>query len=156
MHRRQEAAWKDLHAWIEEWSGGTRTNRGYGAFGGYVAGQEQSGQIATSTGSAKSCKGLLSVARCMAFDGYAFDRGRSQRSFRIALALLCNAKATGSSSWSMDVTNAMAAARAEEEFNISNWGFVEGGHDYDRLNCSVQLHAAVVLKDCLAMDAIDN
>jgi hypothetical protein len=31
---------------------------------------------------------------------------------------------------------------------------VEGGHDYDRLNCSVQLHAAMVLKECLAMDAM--
>ena len=47
---------------------------------------------------------------------------------------------------------ACAAARVEEEFQIANWGLVEGGHDYDRLNSSVQLHAAMVLKECLAVD----
>ena len=34
---------------------------------------------------------------------------------------------------------AVNAARVEEEFNIECWGLVEGGHDYDRLNCSVQM-----------------
>jgi chaperone required for assembly of F1-ATPase len=47
---------------------------------------------------------------------------------------------------------AVEAARVEEEFQISCWGMVEGGHDYDRLNCAVQIQAAVILKDCLAMD----
>jgi ATP synthase F1 complex assembly factor 2 len=37
---------------------------------------------------------------------------------------------------------AVNAARVEEEFNIECWGLVEGGHDYDRLNCSVQMVAA--------------
>mmetsp|Transcript_20391 Transcript_20391/g.43715 ORF Transcript_20391/g.43715 Transcript_20391/m.43715 type:complete len:404 (+) Transcript_20391:50-1261(+) len=37
------------------------------------------------------------------------------------------------------------AARVEEEFNIECWGLVEGGHDYDRLNCSIQMHAASFL-----------
>lgn len=53
------------------------------------------------------------------------------------------------------LTDAVEAARVEEEFQISNWGLVEGGHDYDRLNCSVQLHAAVVMKDCLALVTAD-
>jgi ATP synthase F1 complex assembly factor 2 len=44
------------------------------------------------------------------------------------------------------------ACRVEEEFQISNWGMVEGGHDYDRLNCSIQLHAAVLLKDFIAFE----
>lgn len=42
-------------------------------------------------------------------------------------------------------TQASAASRVEEEFNIDNWGLVEGGHDYDRLNSSIQLHAAELL-----------
>ena len=37
---------------------------------------------------------------------------------------------------------AVQAARVEEEFNIEMWGLVEGGHDYDRLNSSIQMHAA--------------
>lgn len=43
------------------------------------------------------------------------------------------------------VDQALEAARLEEEFQIANWGLVEGGHDYDRLNASVQLRAAKVL-----------
>jgi ATP synthase F1 complex assembly factor 2 len=50
-----------------------------------------------------------------------------------------------------DLTRAVAASRVEEEFNIDCWGLVEGGHDYDRLNCSVQIHAARVLTCSLAM-----
>jgi len=43
---------------------------------------------------------------------------------------------------SRDGAWAVNAARVEEEFNIECWGLVEGGHDYDRLNCSVQMYAA--------------
>lgn len=42
------------------------------------------------------------------------------------------------------------AARIEEEFNIECWGLVEGGHDYDRLNCSIQMHAASFLAQTVA------
>jgi len=45
---------------------------------------------------------------------------------------------------------AAGAARIEEEFNIENWGLVEGGHDYDRLNCSIQMHAASFLAQTVA------
>ena len=41
-----------------------------------------------------------------------------------------------------DAKWASEAARVEEEFNIEMWGLVEGGHDYDRLNSSIQMHAA--------------
>jgi len=42
------------------------------------------------------------------------------------------------------------ASRVEEEFQIENWGLVEGGHDYDRLNCSIQIHAATCLLESIA------
>ena len=45
---------------------------------------------------------------------------------------------------------AARAARVEEEFNIECWGLVEGGHDYDRLNCSVQMHSASFLAQAVA------
>lgn len=41
------------------------------------------------------------------------------------------------------------AARVEEEFQIENWGLVEGGHDYDRLNCSVQITAATFMLEAI-------
>lgn len=44
-----------------------------------------------------------------------------------------------------DLKEAVIASRVEEEFQIENWGLVEGGHDYDRLNCSIQIHAASCL-----------
>lgn len=50
------------------------------------------------------------------------------------------------------VAQAVQAARIEEEFQIENWGLVEGGHDYDRLNTSVNLGAARLLCECLAVD----
>ena len=50
-----------------------------------------------------------------------------------------------------DLSKAVAASRVEEEFQIDCWGLVEGGHDYDRLNCSVQIHAARFLTGALAM-----
>ena len=51
-----------------------------------------------------------------------------------------------------DVTKAIEASRVEEEFQISNWGLVEGGHDYDRLNCSIQLHSAEVFTKSIVID----
>lgn len=49
-----------------------------------------------------------------------------------------------------DVKKAVMASRVEEEFQIDNWGLVEGGHDYDRLNCSIQIHAATCLMESIA------
>mmetsp|Transcript_22965 Transcript_22965/g.52593 ORF Transcript_22965/g.52593 Transcript_22965/m.52593 type:complete len:112 (-) Transcript_22965:60-395(-) len=43
----------------------------------------------------------------------------------------------------------IAASRTEEEFQIENWGLVEGGHDLDRLNCSVQVRASMMFLNLL-------
>ncbi|OQR86812.1 hypothetical protein ACHHYP_20446 [Achlya hypogyna] len=37
---------------------------------------------------------------------------------------------------------AIELGRLEEEFQIERWGLVEGGHDLDRVNCSVNVHSA--------------
>jgi ATP synthase F1 complex assembly factor 2 len=50
------------------------------------------------------------------------------------------------------MTKAVEAARVEEEFQISSWGLVEGGHDYDRLNCSIQLRSGEVFTKTIKMD----
>lgn len=54
-----------------------------------------------------------------------------------------------------DTKKAVMASRVEEEFQIDNWGLVEGGHDYDRLNCSIQIHAATSLLQCIAFENAD-
>lgn len=51
---------------------------------------------------------------------------------------------------------AQTACRVEEEFQISSWGLVEGQHDYDRLNTSIQLHAAEFATDCLHLVMEEN
>ena len=51
-----------------------------------------------------------------------------------------------------DLDKAIEASRVEEEFQIANWGLVEGGHDYDRLNCSIQLRSAHLFCKTIAMD----
>jgi ATP synthase F1 complex assembly factor 2 len=54
------------------------------------------------------------------------------------------------------VPDAIEAFRLEEEVQIDNWGFVEGGHDYDRLNTSVTVRAALLLRDSLAVERLQR
>ncbi len=41
----------------------------------------------------------------------------------------------------LDVPAALAAARFEEEAQIEEWGFVEGGHDIDIADMTVRMAA---------------
>jgi ATP synthase F1 complex assembly factor 2 len=50
------------------------------------------------------------------------------------------------------VEQAVAGSRVEEEFQVEQWGCVEGGHDMDRLNNGVQIRAAAVFLDSLKME----
>jgi len=68
---------------------------------------------------------------------------RGSKSLLVALASL-----TGGA----DPKAAVEASRVEEEFQIANWGLVEGGHDYDRLNCSIQIHSAHIFLSSIAID----
>jgi chaperone required for assembly of F1-ATPase len=51
-----------------------------------------------------------------------------------------------------------AASRIEEEFQLEVWGVVEGGHDMDRLNNSVNLASiGLFMSLCnLSLPKIDN
>jgi len=51
-----------------------------------------------------------------------------------------------------DLRKAVTAGRVEEEFQIDNWGLVEGQHDYDRLNASIQFHSAHLLLSSIASE----
>jgi ATP synthase F1 complex assembly factor 2 len=48
-----------------------------------------------------------------------------------------------------DINYVINAGRVEEEFQIENWGLVEGGHDYDRLNASITIGAARLMLDMI-------
>jgi len=68
---------------------------------------------------------------------------QGSKSLLVALATL-----TGGA----DPKVAIEASRVEEEFQISGWGLVEGGHDYDRLNCSIQVYSAHAFISSIAID----
>jgi ATP synthase F1 complex assembly factor 2 len=55
-----------------------------------------------------------------------------------------------------DAKWAVKASRVEEEFNIEAWGLVEGGHDYDRLNSSIQMHSASFLALTIAQSIAED
>jgi len=82
------------------------------------------------------------------------------KSFFIGAALIHDAMNASSSEEGgravRDGKWAVEAARVEEEFNIECWGLVEGGHDYDRLNCSIQMHAASFLAQTVAAPTYKN
>jgi ATP synthase mitochondrial F1 complex assembly factor 2 len=46
-------------------------------------------------------------------------------------------------------SSALQASRLEEEYQIAQWGMVEGQHDYDRLNGSIQLRSGLLLMQLL-------
>jgi len=77
------------------------------------------------------------------------------KSFIIGMALISGTIHTSSSSSNNtipfidDIFKAVTAARVEEECQIESWGLVEGQHDYDRLNTSIQLHSAILLSHCV-------
>ncbi len=72
------------------------------------------------------------------------------KSFLIGFCMLESAH-VGESPFS-DVSQASEASRVEEEFQISVWGLVEGQHDYDRLNSSVQLHSASLFAKTILLE----
>ena len=75
------------------------------------------------------------------------------KSFFLGMAVVLSTNDTANP-FSKDLNKAMMASRVEEEFQIELWGLVEGGHDYDRLNNSIQIHAAQVLTSSIAVGNI--
>ena len=54
----------------------------------------------------------------------------------------------------LSIDDAISAARLEEEYQISQWGMVEGGHDVDRAHINVQVAGGrVLLRSALAAAA---
>jgi chaperone required for assembly of F1-ATPase len=74
---------------------------------------------------------------------------KETKSFWLGVALLLGQATHDSPSPGADTAWVQTAARVEEEWNIRDWGFVEGQHDYDRLNCAIQLRAVAWLVQCV-------
>jgi ATP synthase F1 complex assembly factor 2 len=49
----------------------------------------------------------------------------------------------------IDVEQARAAARVEEDFQIEEWGLVEGGHDVDLADIRIRLSSPRVMINLL-------
>jgi ATP synthase mitochondrial F1 complex assembly factor 2 len=153
LHRRQEQAWKKLHDFTEQRLDHapsvalgsaeamlmTRKRPNKPAPGlPHPSGLLEQAQQWTSTLDAWHLVALHSI--CM-----------QAKSFLVGMALL-EAHGTKDCPFDKNMEKALEASRVEEEFQIAIWGLVEGGHDYDRLNCSVQLHSAQLMTKMIALD----
>jgi ATP synthase F1 complex assembly factor 2 len=142
LFRKQEEHWKPVHGFISR-QFNTETANLYGAQEAMLSAKHR--QLPHSPKLAKECMLLLQQLDAWHLQ-ILYSVCRETKSLLLGLAVLLDHYQDDS------MQAAVEAARVEEEFQISCWGMVEGGHDYDRLNCAVQIQAAVILKDCLAMD----
>jgi ATP synthase F1 complex assembly factor 2 len=162
LYGRQQNAWRDLHDWIEADFAPDRPSVAVGHMEGMMLakGQRGLGHPPQVTKFCEEWVQSLDAWHLTAMHSICSDA----KSFWIAAAVLMNNYPTKSANstttsnngriqdiFTMDINRALAAARVEEEFNIESWGLVEGGHDYDRLNASIQVTSASLLTDYLAL-----
>ena len=154
MHRHQEAAWKELHDFIEQELQG-KPAMAQGAQEGMLMSQRKNPET--------GMRGLphppslydACVTWTQNLDAWhltALNAVTAEtKSFLVAYAVLHPASPFSSHDGGdkQAVSKAIRAARVEEEFQIESWGLVEGQHDYDRLNCSVQVRSAKLLAKCV-------
>jgi len=154
LNGRQSRHWEDLHRWVEK-DVGVLPATAIGAGEGLLISRKREG--------GKSFVGLPHGDKLMV-DARNFLEGcdawtltgmqsvtREAKSFLVGMAVMRGAiegKGRGVP-FDDDTSKAVMASRVEEEFQIENWGLVEGQHDYDRLNCSINIHAATILVSCI-------
>lgn len=164
LHRKQTTVWKGLHQSLSRDMLGLSDDLGPAqAFGG----EEALFMSRKSEGNPLS--GLphppILVERAQKFvnglDAWnlaaLYSACSESKSFFIGAALIFEATQSivGKGS-NRDAKWAVTAARLEEEFNIETWGLVEGGHDYDRLNASIQMHSASFLAHAAAESVFEH
>jgi len=177
LHRRQQQAWKGLHEFCRQRLDGVSPTTAMGIEG--ILMSRKRGSIKPQAGlphpdslteAATRWTHSLDAWQLVALNSIASQA----KSFLIAFSLLesnginfSKNKAYTSSNNNYDnngnhyesvtcpfpdMTQASAACRVEEEFQISVWGLVEGGHDYDRLNCSIQLQSANLFAQTILLE----
>jgi len=127
VRKRQEVEWAAIHKMILDWSG-----HEIGLSSGF-------GKLPHAPGLIETCRDYVNSLDAWKLT-ILYSLASETKSFCIGFSLLRDC---------ISIKEAVAAARVEEEFNIENWGLVEGGHDYDRLNASVQIRAALIFRDSL-------
>jgi len=154
LHRRQQKAWKGLHEFCTERLDGYSPTTAYGMEGILMS---------RKRGAEKPKAGLphpeefteAAVRWTASLDAWqlvALNSIASQaKSFLIGFCMLESARSDNNSPFP-DIAQASEASRVEEEFQISVWGLVEGQHDYDRLNSSVQLHSASLFAKTILLE----
>lgn len=144
LHRKQQEAWDEIHQHCHNFFGNkpaTALGANEGLVMSRVRGQKSLGlphpeQVMVG---AEDFVASLDAWHLTALSSTASEA----KSFLVGTALIGR---------KIGPKKAVAAARVEEEFQISVWGLVEGGHDYDRLNCSIQIHSADMFVSSIALD----
>ena len=152
LHQQQEEAWRKIHDRVEQVTGVPLAT---------VSGGQEG--IMTAARGLPHNPVLVDYANdfCSQLDAWHLTAIQTlaveAKSFWLAWALLtqhCSAKDEDDDLPIVfkEVADAVHASRVEEEFQIGIWGMVEGQHDYDRLNTSINVSAALLLVNSLATD----
>jgi ATP synthase mitochondrial F1 complex assembly factor 2 len=167
LYKRQTKAWEGIHAWAEcqiNGIGGTLAIA-EGAGEGLIMSRARESKAAGLPHSDEMLYNAEQLLQeCNSWSLAAMQAVTTEaKSFLVGSACLhaaldCSTTPSSTASTSTDGTlnpfkketkKAVKASRVEEEFQIETWGLVEGGHDYDRLNCSIQIHAAMTVLQCI-------
>ena len=159
LYRTQTEAWDGLRAFAGEWLDAPQPATAVGAGEGMMISRARKGGKRAGlphpdalVEGAERWVGGLDAWRLVALQAVTVEA----KSFLVGMAVVAGCGGV-SGIVSGDVLvpyadspkKAVHASRIEEEFQIEQWGLVEGGHDYDRLNCSIGVHSAAVLLRCL-------
>jgi len=166
LYRRQSRSWDELHKWVEGDNGSDsdrysesdngglncRPAKAVGAGEGLIMSRRRK-EKNKSAGLPHDEKLLLQAREFLkGCDGWTLAAMQNitmeAKSFLVGMAVVRGVQGRYGP-FASDTDKAVVASRVEEEFQIENWGLVEGGHDYDRLNCSIQIHAATVLMESI-------
>ena len=157
LYRKQMKAWEELHKWAQEHIGKGRhaPARAVGNDEGLIMSRARKSKPGAGlphpdvlVEEAEAWVNSLDAWRLIAMQAVTVEA----KSFLVGMAVVrgCDLdhridEAISSPPYVEAGAEAVEASRVEEEFNISQWGLVEGGHDYDRLNCSINIHSATFL-----------
>lgn len=150
LARRQSNAWEGILEWVESEEGlGYKPAVAVGAGEGLIMSRKRKNKVMAGLPHPEA---LLKEARVFLESCTAWELAVMQmvtveaKSFLVGMTVVKGITERDEQNPFRPETNkAVVASRVEEEFQIDNWGLVEGGHDYDRLNCSINIHAASFL-----------
>jgi ATP synthase F1 complex assembly factor 2 len=145
LYRRQEEHWKPIHEFVAKTFQTAPPATVQGAQEAMLTARNK---LPHSTELTQQCRQFVHSLDAWHLQGL-YALCSETKSLLLSLAILLDHYQEKQS-----LQEAVEAARVEEEFQISCWGMVEGGHDYDRLNCAVQIQSAVFLTDCLTVDCL--